>query len=360
MNISDRISAFVKLGKFLQVFSNDSRNNKIDFIVNEEIYNSFDNIIKSLHLKNSWFIKENVRTAISAIAKNLNEENLNYWIEKEIKLINKLNINSSHPKTIAVIMAGNIPLVGFHDFLCVLITGNRFLGKLSSDDNYLLPIVADILKHIEPEFNELIYFTNNKLDNFDAIIATGSNNTSRYFDYYFGKYPHIIRKNRYSFAVLNGQESDEDLKELCKDVFLYFGLGCRNISKIFIPNNYSFTNFFNAAESFAETCNNNKYRNTYTYNKSLLLINKIEHLDNGFLLLKEDTNYSSPVSVLNYEHYNDISVLQSKIKSNSENIQCIVTNDQNLVDSVKPGQSQFPVLWDYADRINTITFLLNI
>jgi hypothetical protein len=230
-------------------------------------------------------------------------------------------------------MAGNIPLVGFHDFLSVLITGHKAHCKLSSEDPLLLKKITAYLLEIEPTFKEFIFFPD-QLKNKDAIIATGSNNTARYFDYYFSTIPHIIRKNRNSCAILNGNESKEDIHELGKDIFYYFGLGCRNVSKLFIKHH--------------------KYINNYDYRKSIYLINQIKHWDSGFFLLKEDIQLSSPISVLFFEYYQSDTDLHQKIKQHENEIQCIVSQNGWYPKSVPFGKSQFPALDDYADGIDIL------
>jgi hypothetical protein len=252
-------------------------------------------------------------------------------------------------------MAGNVPLVGFHDFLSVLITGNNVLAKLSSNDTQLLPFLANYLISIEPEFKDCISFSEKKLTNFDAVIATGSNNTARYFDYYFGKYPHIIRKNRNSVAILTGNETPQQLEALANDVFRYFGLGCRNVSKIFIPENYDFDTFFNGMFSWKELINNNKYIDNYDYNKAVYLMSKMNLLDNEFLLLKHDEEYASPISVVFYEFYKDLDKLNNKLSEESEHIQCIISEEH-----IPFGTAQTPNLWDYADGVDTVAFLLKL
>ncbi len=349
MNISERISAFARFGQFLSAFSRES-----DVAQGEE-YGSLNERIKTSHLYNAWYIEDSVRAAISAISKSIKEDNISKWID-----LYKGRFNTVIPKTIAVVMAGNIPLVGFHDFFCVLMSGNKFLGKLSSQDKHLLPAVADILISFEPRFKEYIAFTEGRLEKFDAVIATGSNNTSRYFEYYFGKYPNIIRKNRNSVAVLNGKETENDLKKLGNDIFLYFGLGCRNVSKLFVPRNYDFGKFFKAIESYNDVANNHKYFNNYEYNKAVYLVNKIKHLDNNFLLLKEDKTMHSPVSVVYYEYFSDRAEVETKLKHDSVKIQCVVTNDKGFDNCVPFGKSQFPALWDYADGVDTIRFLCSL
>jgi len=334
MKLKERISAFATLGKELRGF-NDSK---------------LSDIIDGQHLKNAWFTPENVRFALSSIAENLTEESIEKWLSKYPEIS-----NANEPKTIGIIMAGNIPLVGFHDFLCSLITGNRILAKTSSKDSDLIVHIAKMLCEINNGFDKLINFTQSSFSGFDAVIATGSNNTSRYFEYYFGKYPNIIRKNRNSIAVIDGNESKHELKELGSDVFSYFGLGCRNVSKIYMPIGYKLNNFIDNWNSYANVINNNKYANNYDFYKAVFLVNKDKFTDAGYLLLKEENALSSPVSVLYYEYYDSNTELETNIEKLKNNIQCIVSKND-----IPFGKSQNPQLWDYSDRIDTIDFLLKI
>lgn len=257
-------------------------------------------------------------------------------------------------------MAGNIPAVGFHDFLSVLMSGHKLIARLSSDDDKLLPAIADILVAIEPEFEELITFEGGKLNGFDAVIATGSDNTARYFEYYFGKYPHVIRKNRNGVAVLNGDESKEDLNCLADDIFLYFGLGCRNVSRIFVPLKYDFQKLLSVIEKRNGILENSKYFNNYEYNKAIYLINKTGHFDSANLLLVQNEQIASPVSVLNYEYYSDLHLLEKTLEAREMEIQCVVSNEGRLKKVIPFGSTQQPKLWDYADGVDTMRFLLKL
>lgn len=301
---------------------------------------------------NAWFTATEVNKAIKAIAKMLDEQDLAQWFET-------VEVTKT-PKNVGLILAGNIPLVGFHDVMCVLATGNIAQIKLSSSDNKLLPFLLNRLCDTLPELKNHIFYVD-QLKNFDAVIATGSNNTSRYFEYYFGKVPNIIRRNRNSVAIITGKESKEEIAQLGHDILDYFGMGCRSISKIFIPKDYDIKKFFEPLEQFQDIINHFKYNNNYDYNKSIYLVNLQTHYDNGFLLLKEDEGLSSPLAVLYYETYEDINEVAEKLTQQEEQIQCIVSNTvvQNL--QVLPfGQSQHPKLWDYADNLNTIAFLNNL
>lgn len=302
---------------------------------------------------NSWFTPDNVGHAIKAIGLMLNKADLQTWL-------NRYPLKDHEPKKIGLVLAGNIPLVGFHDVLCVLVSGNFALIKASSQDARLITEVLKRLTAIEPAFAQQFSFTD-RLKDFDAVIATGSNNTSRYFEYYFGKVPHIIRKNRNSVAVLTGNETTEQLYALGHDIFDYFGLGCRNVSKLFVPQGYDFVPFFEAIEPYNPIINHHKYNNNYDYNKSIYLVNRDKHLDNGFLLLKEDTNMVSPLAVLFFEYYNMMDSLIDTLEREKKNIQCIVSTAPPLGGGALPfGQSQQPALWDYADGVDTMDFLTKL
>ncbi|MCB0464207.1 MAG: acyl-CoA reductase [Aequorivita sp.] len=333
MQLNQRINAFVKLGKFLSEIE-------------------AENVLKKAQAENGWFTQENIKFALKSWAEALTSDNLQHWVSN-------YKIDGTTPKTIAIVMAGNIPLVGFHDFLSVLITRNKVLAKLSSNDKTLLPFLASHLIDIEPEFKNYIEFTEGKLENFDAVIATGSNNTARYFEYYFGKYPNIIRKNRNSIAVLTGNETEIDLKLLADDIFTYFGLGCRNVSKLYVPENYDFESFFKAMFNWKEIIQNHKYINNYDYNKAVYLMDSFPLLDNEFMLLKEDKGFSSPISVVFYEKYDSLEALKEELKVQSENIQCLVSK-AGLTNEIAFGKAQNPKLWDYADGVDTIDFLLKL
>ncbi|MEJ5996197.1 acyl-CoA reductase [Pedobacter sp. Du54] len=310
-------------------------------------------IIEVAQHHNAWFTPEEVKKSLLSFGEMLNHEDLTHWFSK-ITMTNS-------PKRIGLILAGNIPLVGFHDVICVLATGNIAMIKMSSSDDKLLPAVIKQLITIEPSITDYIEYVE-RLKEFDAIIATGSNNSSRYFDYYFGKVPNIIRKNRNSIAVLGGDETAIEIENLGHDIFDYFGLGCRNVSKIYVPKGYEMKNFFEPLEKYRPIINHFKYNNNYDYNKSIYLVNAVNHLDNGFLLVKEDALFTSPLAVLFYEEYQLIAEVEELIEKESENIQCIVSKlDLKLKKGkISFGQSQHPKLWDYADDVNTIAFLMSI
>jgi hypothetical protein len=309
--------------------------------------------MESAKHSNAWFTTNEVENALNSLSKILNDNDLEKWTAP-------IHLNT-HPKKIGLILAGNIPLVGFHDVISVLATGNIAMIKMSSSDDKLLPALLSQLIVFEPMLkNHIIYV--DRLKDFDAIIATGSNNSARYFDYYFGKVPNIIRKNRNSVAILSGNETTAELQLLGNDIFDYFGLGCRNVSKIFVPQGYNFNTFFEAIEVYQPIINHFKYNNNYDYNKSIYLVNSVKHLDNGFLLVKEDEGFTSPLAVLFYEHYQTIEAIEAKLNLVDEQIQCVATNLVLNIEkgTVGFGQSQSPKLWDYADNVNTLMFLQNL
>lgn len=344
---TSRLQAFVKLGSFISDFCenhNLPENNR---------YSDFNDILVKAGQQNSWFTKENVLFALEQWSFLLTEEQLINWLSKYTFT------NSKEVKTVGLVMAGNIPLVGFHDFLCVLLSGNKVLAKLSSNDTVLLPFLSEYLIQQDPTLEDKIQFAEGKLEDFDAVIATGSNNTSRYFEYYFGKKPNIIRKNRSSVAILTGNESKQQITALGEDIFRYYGLGCRNVSKIFVPKNYDFDVFFNAIFEYKDLINQIKYSNNYDYNKAVYLMSEFKILDNGFLILKEDESFSSPIASLFYSYYENETELKQKLEEHRDNIQCVVS-DLEVNNKVNFGETQKPKLNDYADGIDTISFLLSL
>jgi len=332
-----RIHAFAALGGYMRTFPAD-----------------LERLVHLASRHTAWFTPPYIEQAIKALANNLHTDSLQKWLQPyQEKLDRPTN------KTVGLVLAGNIPLVGFHDILAVLIGGFNVQVKLSSDDKILIPHLLDHLITLEPRFQACISYVD-RLQQFDAIIATGSNNTSRYFEYYFSKVPHIIRKNRNGVAVIHGTETQETLQQLGHDLFDYYGLGCRNVSKIYFPENYTFNAFFEGIAPFHEVINHHKYHNNYDYHKSIYLINGEQHLDNGFLLLKRDQRIASPLAVVYYETYSDLHLLKEQLNQRHEEIQCIVS-DQPL-ETISPvfplGKSQHPALDDYADGVNTLDFLM--
>ena len=313
----------------------------------------FNDIFEKAEQQNSWFTRANVIFAFKSWSDALSENNVKQWLSQY-----QLPQTTS-PKRILIVMAGNLPLVGLHDLLCVLVTGHKAIVKLSSNDCVLLPYLITQMKTFAPEWTEAVTFTDNKITEYDAVIATGSNNTARYFEYYFGKKPHIIRKNRHSVAVLTGKETPEELFALGKDIFLYYGLGCRSISKLFVPKGYDFNLLFQAIYPYKDIIQEQKYANNYDYNKAVYLMSLYQLLENGFLLLKEDEHYGSPIATLFYEYYTDVDSLKKKLTADAEKIQCVVAHNF-ITEEVAFGKTQTPQLWDYADGVDTLNFLLNL
>lgn len=352
MLLKERIKTFSELGNFLSQFKTTGYQKITNLRLNDFFYDEFIQKIENAEHYNGWFTKDNVLFAVEQWAEALTEENLSTWISH-------YSLENIHPKTIGVIMAGNIPLVGFHDYLCVLISGHSILIKQSSNDSSFLPLISKILNEINSGFKSRITFTEGKMDSYDAIIATGSNNTARYFEYYFKDVPSIIRKNRNSVAVLTGEETNEQLHQLGEDIFRYYGLGCRSVSKLFVPQNYDFDKFFKAIYPYQDIINGNKYANNYDYNKAVYLMSNYKLLENGFLMLKEDESYSSPIATLFYETYSDLEDIKQRLSADVEKIQCVVGNGI-MEKEIGFGQSQNPKLNDYADDVDTIEFLAKI
>ncbi len=340
MTLKQRIQGFVQVGLFINRHFNEQQPSET------QLHQGLDKLIEMAHIYNNWFIPEFVKESLINVSILLKEEDL-------IKF--SAPIKEKEPKTIAVICAGNVPMVCFHDILCVLLSGNIALIKLSSDDNLLMPFFLKLLTHYEPAFEAQILFAEGKLGAFDAVIATGSNNTAGHFKYYFDKYPHIIRKNRSSIAVLTGKESTQDLKNLGKDIFLYFGLGCRNVSKLLVPKGYSFDTFFESIVDFGFVVNNKKYGNNYDYHRAIYLLESMTFLDNNFLMIKENADLHSPVGVLYYQYYENEKELNAYLDSIKDELQCVVG-----AKNIPFGYSQQPVITDFADNVNTLEFLVNL
>lgn len=351
MTIQHRKSCLEQVGTFLSQFKTTGIKKQDNLPFNDLFFERMkEQITMAVHY-NGWFTRENVLFSLEEWSKALTEENLEKWLKNyDLKEENK---------TVAIIMAGNIPLVGFHDFISVLISGNKILVKQSSNDQKLLPIIAEYLIQLEPGFISKIEFTPDRMKDFDAVIATGSNNTARYFEYYFKDKPSIIRKNRNSVAVLTGNETEKELTLLGEDIFRYFGLGCRNVSKLYVPKDYNFDPFFKAILPWADLMNHAKYANNYDYNKAVYLMSEFKLLENGFLMLKQDESFGSPIATMFYETYENLENLIRTLEVNKENLQCVVSRDV-LESEVKFGQTQHPRLWDYADDVNTLDFLKNL
>jgi len=352
MTLEHKKNIFVELGRFLSQFSTNENQKNETVLNNDLFFDAFVDLINLSQSHNGWYTNENVYFAIQSWAEALTIENLNQWLDS-------YDFENVNPKTVGLILAGNIPLVGFHDFISVLLSGHKVLVKTSSNDQHLLPFLANYLISIEPNLKQNITFVEGKLEGFDAVIATGSNNTARYFEFYFKDKPSIIRKSRNSVAVLNGHESKEQMIALGEDVFRYFGLGCRNVSKIFVPKGYNFDAFFGGMFPYQDVIKYEKYINNYDYNKAVFLMSNFNLLDNEFLIIKEDSSYASPISSVFYEFYENLEEIKQRLETDSEQIQCIVSN--NLIkNSVAFGETQKPKLWDYADNVDTIQFLISL
>jgi len=331
MNLQERILLLIKLGNYLK--SNDD--NWLDTQVLAE-------------QKNGWFTREFLEKAAGSIADNyLKEDKLRQWAGYY-----KLDDNIQE-KCVGIVMAGNIPLVGFHDFLCVFITGHKQMIKMSSKDDVLLKHLVKVMAGWNSKVNGKVIFAE-MLKNCDAYIATGSNNSSRYFEQYFGKYPNIIRSNRTSVAVLNGSESTEELEKLADDMHLYFGLGCRNVTKIYVPENYDFIPIIKAFDKYQYFSDHHKYKNNYDYQLSILLLNGKYYMTNGSTLLTQNESFFSPISQVHYQFYTSPEGMQQSLQSNRE-LQCIVGHS-----NVPFGQAQNPGLFQYADSVDTMAFLLGL
>ena len=348
MRIQQRISTFVQLGKILKAAGEQARWTGYDLGIAEAEYDALNENVIRAKVNNPWFTEENTRRAFRALAYMLEEEKLTEWTQAQ-------DLEYEPNKLIGIIMAGNIPLVGFHDLLTVLISGNRALVKASSDDNILPLQIVQLLNLLNPEMAGRVQFAGPKMKGFDAVIATGSNNSARYFAQYFGDVPHIIRKNRNSIAVLTGEETEEELRAMGEDVFNYFGLGCRSITKLMLPEGYKIDSVFEALYDHNDVINHHKYANNYDYNKAVWLLNKEDLLDNGFLLMKQDEGICSPTGSLYYEFYSSDEQLNQRIVSASEEIQCVVGRNY-----IPFGKGQFPELWDYADGVDTLQWLIDL
>lgn len=332
MTLEQRINGLSKLGNHLLGLSEEA----------------FESLALHARLENPWFTADNVKRSLTGVTQYLKEDKLRRWTSS-------YTLDPKEQKEVALVLAGNIPLVGFHDLLCVLIGGHRAQLKLSSKDSKLISYLIKHLIWLEPGFEKTITIKENKLEHFDAVIATGSDTSARYFEFYFGKYPHVIRKNRSSCVVLTGDESEAEIDTLGEDVFSYFGLGCRNVSKAYVPKGYALPRILSRWGTYKDIIHHHKYCNNYDYQKSILLVNQVSFLDNGFILLQENEKLVSPISVLYYEYYTDQADLDNKLNLNKEKIQCIVGKNKSA--TVPFGSAQYPELWDYADQVDTLRFL---
>lgn len=344
MEQKEIIAGFVQLGGLMRSIGNRAVWPGFESGLTEDEYQKLLTIVEKEQRYNGWFTRENVEQSILALGEQLTEDKLEAWAESYSF--------TKNPKRIAIIMAGNIPMVGFHDFLCVLVSGNIAICKLSSDDQRLLPAFIDHLLQFAPELKDRIEIISGKLENIDGVIATGSDNSTKYFEQYFGKYHHVFRGNRTSVAVLNGSESKEDLERLGEDVFSYFGLGCRNVTHLIIPTDFDLNRFFEGVYPYSDVINNNKYGNNYDYNKAVFLMNKHQLLDNNFVLLRESRELFSPLGMVYYHRYSSMKEVVQYIKEHEEKIQVVV--GENGLDF---GLAQHPGLSDYADNVDIMKWL---
>ena len=340
MTLNERIEALVKLGESINTGSDE-----------------YIKVRENAYLHNKWFTEKNIDKAIIAIKSEfLDKEKIENWISHYNIPDNPANKNTG------IIMAGNIPLVGFHDLITVFISGHKALVKLSGKDTILMEYVINLLYHIDPKIKNRVKIAE-RLNDIDAIIATGSNNSYRYFDYYFGKYPHIIRKNRNGVAVLTGEENDKDLDKLTNDILDYFGLGCRNISKIYVPENYDFSPLMKSLDKHQYLKEHNKYMNNYDYNLAISLINKDKIYQNDIIFLKEDISYLSRIASVHFEEYNNKDEVVTRLNNDNELIQVVASkngNEMNFEREVPFGMTQSPTLSEYADGVDTLEFLLSM
>jgi len=343
-----QIATFSQMGKLMGQFASGTAWPGFACGLAQDEYEAFQQLIATHFQSNGWFTEANIKKALGSWSKALTRENLEKWLSAYPE-----NIGVS--KNIGVICAGNIPLVGFHDVLSVILAGHKALIKLSSEDNKLIPALLFLAAKLDPTLTQRFEIIPQKLTGFDAVIATGSTNTGRYFEYYFRDIPHIIRKGRTSVAVLTGNETEEELNKLGNDMFDYFGLGCRSVSKVYIPEDFDLDRLFGAIYPFHEIVNHNKYANNYDYNKAVWMLNKENLLDNGFILLKEDKALASPVASLFYERYSNIENVNAFLSEQSESLQCVVGHGR-----IPFGDTQCPMLWDYADDVDTLKFLVEL
>ena len=336
--LEDRIKSIEKLGYFLA-----------DISENNIHYDAFFKVLDQAQIQNGWFEKKSCLNAIRSWGEALQPHKVSQWIDSYT-----IHENNS-PKTIAIITAGNIPLVGLHDIISTWVSGHIAMVKCATRDTILIPYIVST----DPQFQSLTNFSDGQLENFDAVIATGSNNAARYFDYYFSKYPHIIRKNRNAIAVLNGKETQADMMGLGRDILQYYGLGCRNVSKLYVPKDFDLNLVFGGLFPHANVIEMNKYANNYDYNKAVFIMSEFNFSENGFFMLREHKAISSPIATANYEFYDDPDTLKMHLKDQQENIQCIVSN-MDIEGAVAFGDAQKPTLWDYADGRDTMDFLLSL
>lgn len=337
-----KIHGLSKLGDFIRNFL---ENTPEDYS-NEQA--ELFSLMKKSEIENPWFTIDNQKFCFKNWADVLTIDSIQNWLSA---------YQLSHQsKKIGLILAGNIPLVGFHDVICAILSNHIPMIKLSSKDRLVLPFLLNKWG----EFSEwnLEYQFVEKLTEYDAVIATGSNNTARYLEYYFKDASSIIRKNRTSVAIINGDETDEELQLLAEDIFRYFGLGCRNVTRLFIPKDFELSRLFENFLNFKDIINHHKYANNYDYNRAIYLLNQEKFWDNNFVMLKEDEHLFSPLSVLNFSRYENLDNVKLFLTENSASIQCVVAKPElGIGESVHFGEAQNPSLDTYADNVDTMKFL---
>ncbi len=343
MNQYELIKSFTRLGELMTALG-ENKPHLASLPCDQTSYERFNLAIQREIFHNGWYSEELVRLSLRNLASWLNEKKLEQWLSNYP--------SAERDKTIAVIMAGNIPLVGFHDFLCVLFAGFQIQVKLSSEDNRLFHFIRDALLDIDPRFENKIQLADGKLASFDAVIATGGSSSLLHFQSYFSKVPHIFRGNRSSVAILTGKETNEELCALGEDIFLYFGRGCRNVSHLLLPKGFLLTTFFEQIISYSDVINNKKYGNNYDYHKTIHLMNLEVFLDNNFVLLKESEALHAPIGMIYYHYYDHPAAITHYLETNKQEIQCIVGHDYQPF-----GSSQQPHIDDYADNFNTMDWL---
>lgn len=339
MSRTDTISAFAELGRKLQGTLDDG---------------SIDAVIDTASHHNPWHTRENIEYALGRAVHQLEQPHLEQWLSPHSTLDNLLK-----PKTIAVVMGGDVPLAGWSDFVSVLASGNRILIKLSDADDVLIPHLAKMLITVAPEFEDYVAFAEGRMHQFDAIIASGSGSANRYFERYFASYPNIIRQPKYSIAVLDGNETQHQLSALADDIFIYMGLGSRSVSKLLVPEGYDFEPLIKAAKHYRHLMDNNHYKSNLDYHKALLMLNAVPFVDGDFWVLKADEPIPSPVSVANYGTYNDIAEVREFIGNNADNLDIVVSNLE-IGNAVPFGKANKTELWDYPQGIDTMDFLINL
>ena len=344
LSLNQRIQVLADLGE------------RIQFELNHSPYNeAFENLLNKVNQRNPWFTKESVVQSLSVWANLLESNNLNHFISRyETVLFEKKN-----DKVVLLILAGNIPLVGLHDVICSFLSGSKSMIKVSSKDALLLSYLIEQIKTINSTASDYFEISETKAQGFTHVIATGSNNSARYFDHYFSKFPNIIRKNRSSLAIITQKTTDTELEYLANDVFQYFGLGCRNVTQLCVPHSFDFDRLKNAFNSYATIINHNKYANNYDYHKAIALMNGDPFIDLEFILLQNKPMLKSPLGVLHYNFYENLTEVNSYIQEHREHIQCIVSSESSSSNEVNFGQTQQPKLWDFADQIDTLQFLLS-